>query len=170
MTFTVNKNSFHYRFLRWYTIQNRGIEDTTEDVRFWIGDQYGKGPMTAKQKFDKYLVPNNFCTYWRKTVINPLIRFSINIGLIAASGYFLYIGLTFAPLAAIGFIAGILAAIAALGGLAVGVGCILEDYRPHPIRWIKNYFSEIADDPDTLIGMAIKSHNEKICVKVDYKD
>lgn len=178
--FKVNKSSWHYRFLTWYTVSTKRLKP--QPIREWkaFHDKYGQlidayhetvgytDPYKTVWEDDYFNpLPRNFCEYWRKTIINPALRIGFNIASYVGSALaFIY---AYHVSGWTGFgIAGAMVAII-LSGAAIFFGlCVLFSNINFGIKKKLRKFFIDADD-DTLIGMAIKTHKEKVCVGVDYE-
>lgn len=182
MAFTINKNAWHYKFLTWYTIITKQTEP--EAIREWeaqfdkdgkfIGGAYVLKGYKSPQEIvweDNYL-PSNFCQYWRRTVINPLLRFGVNIASYGLCGFLLSVSISAAGYKGLLVtVIGVTAVVACFALLFLGLA-YLDNKIPELVRAIKNFWRKtfIAPDDDNLIGMVYKTHKDNICVDVEYRD
>lgn len=68
--FEVKRDSWHLRFLAWYTITRDVFEP-----RGYTTSQHS----TVDVYLSFYRRPENFCAYWRSVLLWPAIRFTINL-------------------------------------------------------------------------------------------
>lgn len=142
--FTVNKNSWHYRWLIKY---NSLVEDKPES------------------QIETYMnLPTDFCAYWRNVLLWPALRLGFNIipyiALVVIAITTGVYGLT-----GMGFFLTtitILAIVITIGVLAV---MAVQFLWKKTATATTNFYSK-----DELLNEAYKSYKEKYCQRVEYKD
>jgi hypothetical protein len=161
MTFVVDKNSWHFRWLA-YSYMIRNLKDFNERNadRIMMNAAWKQiNPvMNAETYFsDRGYMPYEFCSYWRQVLLWPALGVLTSFSLLACSVYFL----SFASSGIILTISGTFLAIGLLmaGLFAAAVGGAAG------IAMIKDK----ATNSDSFFVAMYKSYKNKVCPNVEYK-
>jgi len=150
----VNRDSWHYKWLAYTTVMQRGMSDS------WVADQVSDGELTYRQAMEKYLqndIPTNFCQYWRRVLFTgpaiPLINFSLMLMVIGS--FVLFTKISF-------IVIGAFVGAAALIFLFFIIGALFT------IGTEKIY--ERINNTNNFSANVYKSYKNNVCTLMEYKD
>jgi hypothetical protein len=154
VTFTVKRDSWHYRWLLWYS--------ATRDIDYY--DAQDLVSLNAVEKnfmiFDR--LPTDFCAYWRRVLLWPAIRIGLNLLCYVPLG----VAIAVTGVSGLAGLGWVLASAVTLGlfGLVLGAGMWAIDAVK------KKFTRKTARNGDEFIAHVAESMHGKFCSRVEYEE
>lgn len=150
----VNKNSWHYKLLaRTHVMSKMYADFDSINSRRLRGDSFLQ---IYEELYSWKDAPNNFCQYWRKAIIKPLLSIMINGTIAAIFTFIVLINIT-------DLLVGSLLLALIFGMLFVFYATI------YGVGKLINKITTGVSASEGLIGALIESHKKNICSVIEYE-